>query len=157
MMIIDGILSLSWALVFGTLARAMGKTTFETCNVYNWGSSDGIRVCHMYKMLFAFTALLWYSRTIPHTKRLGRLTIVVGCSTLDLSHSPPLSVVARRSMHMRRLSTPPTCIPRRLPIILRTVRVVPLMAHRHRPFTPLHLTILRARTHTMVRNEVGME
>jgi hypothetical protein len=59
LMIVDGVLSLCWALVFGILARAMGKTTFETCDVYNWGNSDGIRVCHMYKMLFAFTVLSW--------------------------------------------------------------------------------------------------
>jgi hypothetical protein len=59
MMIVDGILSLFWALAFGALARAMGKTALERCDVYNWGNDDGIRVCHMYKALLGFTALSW--------------------------------------------------------------------------------------------------
>lgn len=58
-MMIDGFLSFIWAIGFGVLARAMGKTTIETCNVYNWGNSDGIRICYMYKLLFSFTFLSW--------------------------------------------------------------------------------------------------
>lgn len=58
-MIVDGFLSICWAVAFGVLARAMGKTTLETCDVYNWGNTDGIRVCYMYKLLFSFTVLSW--------------------------------------------------------------------------------------------------
>lgn len=58
-MIIDGVLSIFWAVAFGVLTRAMGKTTLEECDVYNWGNSDGIRICYMYKLLFVFAVLLW--------------------------------------------------------------------------------------------------
>lgn len=58
-MIIDGVLSLFWVGAFGVLARAMGKTTIEKCDVYNWGNSDGIRICYMYKLLISFTVLSW--------------------------------------------------------------------------------------------------
>lgn len=94
-MIIDGILSLFWALVFGTLSRAMGKTTFETCNAANWGNSDGIIICHLYKSLFAFTALGWYLHS--SSRDMGQEILTITERLLHLGSFSFASVIRRRT------------------------------------------------------------
>lgn len=79
-----------------------------------------------------------------------RLTVAIGYFILGPSYSPLPSIAVRRSTHMRQLSIPPTCVPRRHLISLRTLPVVAsLMAHRRRLSILQHLTTQRARTVTL--------
>lgn len=55
--IVDGLLAVLWGIGFATLTKAMGKTTIQSCTIDNWGNSEGIRVCHLFKALFAFSFL----------------------------------------------------------------------------------------------------
>ncbi|CUS11566.1 unnamed protein product [Tuber aestivum] len=53
----DILISILWAFVFGYLARALGSTTVTECSSENFG--DYTVVCHLYKVLLAFSALGW--------------------------------------------------------------------------------------------------
>jgi len=56
-LVTDVLLALLWGIAFVFLARAMGDTTVEKCSPENYG--DYTIVCHLYKVLFAFSALGW--------------------------------------------------------------------------------------------------
>jgi hypothetical protein len=56
-MVTEAFLTVLWAISFGLLAKAMGKTATETCSVGNWGNDDGVKVCQQFKALFAFALL----------------------------------------------------------------------------------------------------
>ncbi|TGZ79539.1 hypothetical protein EX30DRAFT_342182 [Ascodesmis nigricans] len=56
-LIIDTFLSLFWLISFSLLLRAMGSTTTSKCDTREWGSSSGIRICHLFKSLVAFSLL----------------------------------------------------------------------------------------------------
>lgn len=58
-MILEIILSLLWAFGAGILGKGMGGNTIRSCKV--WRTSQGIVVCHLYKTLFAFCILGWFS------------------------------------------------------------------------------------------------
>jgi hypothetical protein len=53
--VLDSFLTVLWTIAFALLVRAMGKTTTQKCDTAGWGNSDGIRVCHMFKVLVAFS------------------------------------------------------------------------------------------------------
>lgn len=56
--IFDGLLCLVWIIAFGLLVRAMGSSATESCSAENWGNSEGIRVCHLFKMLLAMSVIV---------------------------------------------------------------------------------------------------
>lgn len=58
-MILESVLSLLWAFGTGILGKGMGGNTIRSCKT--WRSSQGIIVCHLYKTLFAFCILGWFS------------------------------------------------------------------------------------------------
>ena len=55
--IMDFIITIVWAVAFGMLVKAMGTTTTDSCTADNWGNSEGIRICHAFKTLVAFSVL----------------------------------------------------------------------------------------------------
>ncbi|KAL4970878.1 uncharacterized protein BDV14DRAFT_162186, partial [Aspergillus stella-maris] len=46
-----------WAVAFILLAWSVSHTILTTCNATYWANSTGIRVCHTFKALFAFTII----------------------------------------------------------------------------------------------------
>lgn len=58
-MILETILSLLWAFGAGILGKGMGGNTVRSCKV--WRTTQGMVVCHLYKTLFAFCILGWFS------------------------------------------------------------------------------------------------
>jgi len=58
-MIVETLLSLSWAFGAGFLGKGMGGNLVRSCSV--WRSKQGMAVCHLYKTIFAFCVLGWFS------------------------------------------------------------------------------------------------
>ncbi|OCK78144.1 hypothetical protein K432DRAFT_357315 [Lepidopterella palustris CBS 459.81] len=47
------VVSMLWVVGFGLLSEAMGESILETCTWGNWGYRGGVRICKLYKLLFA--------------------------------------------------------------------------------------------------------
>lgn len=57
LIITDSFLAIMWTASLALLLKAMGATTTQTCSLAAWGNADGVRVCHLFKVLVAFAAL----------------------------------------------------------------------------------------------------
>ena len=53
--VVQSILTIFWVICFGLLLRALGESMTASCSVDNWGNGAGARVCHLFKMLVAFS------------------------------------------------------------------------------------------------------
>lgn len=58
-MILNIPLSLVWTAGAGLMIYNMYGTLGHTCSTDNWGSSDGVMICQIYKALFAFIVIGW--------------------------------------------------------------------------------------------------
>ena len=54
-LVINGSLSIIWAVSFALLTWNMSGTLAGQCNTENWGEETGIMICRIYKALFAFS------------------------------------------------------------------------------------------------------
>ena len=50
----SGVLFASWCLSFIILVKAMKRTLAQNCDIQKWDNSDGMAICRIYKVLFAF-------------------------------------------------------------------------------------------------------
>lgn len=54
-LLIDIFLSILWVVAFSLLSNAMRSTLLRECTVILWGDDQGVRICVLYKLLFAVT------------------------------------------------------------------------------------------------------
>ncbi|KAL2217536.1 hypothetical protein M432DRAFT_443595 [Thermoascus aurantiacus ATCC 26904] len=56
-LIFNSLLFLLWTVSLGLLGWSMSGTLMTSCNTATWGTSTGVMVCRIYKVLFTFTVL----------------------------------------------------------------------------------------------------
>lgn len=57
-MIVEAIISLFWAFGAGAIGKGMGGNITRSCG--DWQATEGIVVCHLFKVIFAFCILGWF-------------------------------------------------------------------------------------------------